>query len=205
VGTLSGYIQHRDKDGRTTVYALTCRHVVDPFGILGNKPYVEDSGHREQQVTCPAAGDHKTTMQEINNKITTLQWATEFRNDINTTREITTLDQALKKAMQYNISLGHVYATSGLGRLLPQFQGRSDWAIMSITNPAISAENKVCNFYSKTSMIATLTKTNSMSVRLVRLYRLITHRLLRLMTIFATPLQNTSTLVRILSLFETMT
>ncbi|CZR51507.1 uncharacterized protein PAC_01384 [Phialocephala subalpina] len=142
VGTLSGYIQHRDKDGRTTVYALTCRHVIDPDGILGNKPYVEDSGHPKQQVTCPATSDHKTTIQEINTKITTLQWATEFRNDINTTREITTLDQALKNAMQYNIDLGHIYATSGLGRLLPQFQGRSDWAVMSVTNPAISAGNK---------------------------------------------------------------
>jgi len=108
VGTLSGYIQHRDKDGRTTVYALPCRHVIDPDGILGNKPYVEDSGHPKQQVTCPAASDHKTTIQKINTKINTLQWATKFQNNINTTCEITTLDQALKNAMQYNIDLGHV-------------------------------------------------------------------------------------------------
>lgn len=123
MGTLSGYIQHRDKDGRTPVYALTYSHVVDPFGILGNEPYVEDSGHREQQVTCPAASDHKTTMQELNTKITTLQWATEFQIDINTTREITTLDQALKKAMQYNINLGHVYATFGFGQITATIPG----------------------------------------------------------------------------------
>lgn len=105
---------------------LLGRHVIDPDGILGNKPYVDDSGHPKQKVTSPAASDHKTTIQEVNTKITKFQWATEIHNDINTTREITTLDQALKNVSQYNIELGHAYATLGLGRLLPQFEGRSD-------------------------------------------------------------------------------
>ncbi len=147
MGTLSGYIQHRDKDGRTTVYALTCRHVVDPDGILGKNPYVKHSGHPKYQVTCPATWDHTTTIEEISTRIDGLQLAQEFQNNTPRTHEIYTLNQALTNARRCDINFGHVYATSGLGRLLPQFQGRSDWGIISITNPTVSAENKVCNLY----------------------------------------------------------
>lgn len=79
-----------------------------------------------------------------------LQSASKYQTDTHTTREITALEEALKNAKQYNIRLGHVYATSGLGRLLPQFKGRSDWAIISITNHDISPENKVRNVYCRT-------------------------------------------------------
>ena len=67
----------------------------------------------------------------------------ERRPHENLTRTITTLKQALTNGSQYNIAFGNVYATSGVLRMLPETQGRSDWAIMSITNPTVLAKNQV--------------------------------------------------------------
>jgi hypothetical protein len=66
VGTLSGYIQHRDKDGRDTVYALTCRHVIDPDSSLVNAGPITPA---LLPVTCPATSDHIQTIQIIVDEI----------------------------------------------------------------------------------------------------------------------------------------
>jgi hypothetical protein len=55
---------------------------------------------------------------------------------------IANMGQALDRIKQYDIDFGHVYASSGLGRLLPQFQGRSDWAILAINGTNVPAKNK---------------------------------------------------------------
>jgi len=191
---LSGYIQHRDKDGRDKVYALTCRHVIDPHSALGNASQITPA---LLSVTCPATSDHNETIQTITSDIVIDAVPSERA----------TLEQTLENAKEYNIAFGDVYATSGTGRLLPHFQGRSDWAIISITNPDIMAENKVCSLYGLLTglMFLILAKKNSMSGHLVRLCRLTTELLLRSMPIFYTQLRNTSTQARILNLFETMT
>lgn len=61
--------------------------------------------------------------------------------------EIIPLEHALEKAMAYNITFGNVIATSGANTLLPHSKGHSDWAIISITNKDVTAENKVCSLY----------------------------------------------------------
>ncbi len=144
-GTLSGYIQHRSQDGQTARYALTCGHVVDPDNTLGPKPYVYDSGRPKVQVTCPAARDHQLTMKELKTEISILKTRLAFSNDAEIARKVARLDQTLMDAVQYNTDLGHVFATSGLDRALPQFTSCSDWALISITNPTISPINAVCN------------------------------------------------------------
>jgi hypothetical protein len=136
IGTLSGYIQHRDNDGRDTVYALTCRHAIDPHYALRNAGEITPT---LLSVTCPAASDHNKTIETITTDI-----AIDARPS---QREIASLEQTLENAKEYNIALGDVVATSGTGRLLPNFQGRSDWAIISITNHEIITENKVCSLY----------------------------------------------------------
>ncbi|RDL37159.1 Uncharacterized protein BP5553_04592 [Venustampulla echinocandica] len=129
IGTLSGYIKHRDKDGRDTVYALTCRHVIDPHSAFRNACQATPA---HLSVTCPAASDHNKTLETITTDIAIGARPSQ--------REI--LEQTLQSAKEYNIAFGDVVATSGTGRLLPHFQGRSDWAIISITNQDIMAENK---------------------------------------------------------------
>ncbi len=137
---MSGYVQHCDEDGRKTVYALTCRHVVDPNCSFDNKPYAE--GAIKRQVACPAVGDHANTQVTITDVIAELRF-THIGTTVSQS-EIYGLEQTLEKAKLFDTELGYVHTTSGSGRLLPQSQSRSDWATISITNPAIPAENKVC-------------------------------------------------------------
>jgi hypothetical protein len=139
---LSGYIQHRDEDGRDTVYALTCRHVIDPHSNLANAGPITPT---LLPVTCPAQGDHNETIRTITNDIIIKERLSERFSKAFSERAM--LQQTLRNAEQYNIAFGNVYATSGTGRLLPNFEGRSDWAIISITNPDIMAENSVCSLY----------------------------------------------------------
>ncbi len=150
IGSLSGYVQHYDDDGRKTIYALTCRHVVDPNCSFDNKPSV--AGTIKRQVISPAAADHANSQVTIADVIAELKFTS-----IGTTvskNEIYGLEQTLEKAKLYNTELGYVHTTSGSGRLLPQSQSRSDWATISITNPAIPAENKVCELLVKVSKLS---------------------------------------------------
>jgi hypothetical protein len=208
VGTLSCYVRHRDDAARETVYALTCRHVVDPLCALGTEPYVavEGSGHHNHRMNSPAAGDHETTMWKITADLDE-HWQAPIDAEAYR-RENTTLAQVLEKARQYNIDLGYVYATSGVGRLLPHCLGRSDWAIIAITNPAIPAENKVCNSRPDNLVISTLAKTSSTSahrVGWVLFGRSTTDQFLHSTMILYAPRGSTSPQARILSLFETVT
>ena len=91
-------------------------------------------------VACPAESDHETTIKTITVKINNLKGTLTTRYQ----EEKIALQQTLQMAKQYNTTFGDVYATSGIRRMLLNCKGRSDWAIISITNPDVIVENKVC-------------------------------------------------------------
>ncbi|RDL41428.1 uncharacterized protein BP5553_01407 [Venustampulla echinocandica] len=154
VGTLTGYVKHRLPSGKSELFALTCRHVGDQKGNIG------EGGLAKGQtitVSSPQPGDHMETkhaiamrVQRLNQETKDLETkkkpSTTFGSIVNKIVSVIAPSNyvelfwlgAQRAAEKYKIELGPVYAASSTKTIAP------DWLLVSI-DPARAIRLKFLN------------------------------------------------------------
>jgi hypothetical protein len=126
--------------------------------MLGSdKPYKYADGEDKFGITIPAMADHKKTKEGIKIRIDEAKkeceskpiqaeltvFSKRHKVQADAQANLQTLLGAMKEeADQYDCDMGHLYATSGVGRSATFYEGRLDWGIFC--HPFSNAQNMVC-------------------------------------------------------------
>lgn len=106
IATLMKYVVHSDLDGVETPFALINHHTADPDGDIKDPGEVK----RYIEVHCPPKEDHQSTKRILKEEIRILK---SYPVTALSPNQRPALEQTLKQAEAYDISFGHVFATSG--------------------------------------------------------------------------------------------
>lgn len=143
-----GYIRHG-----SDIFAVTSKNVVN-YGnppVLGTVSAYEDKDGQEKCfVTSPAGKDHNFNLESLEDIIKDLQALRDNAEDGLARQAADELlpiwEEEMNRALNYNIDLGYIYATSGRDKKSGTFP--FDWAIIHCPlDPNI--QNKVCLIHQK--------------------------------------------------------